>query len=107
MKFSNTGMEENLANEIRMTPRVSNFVKTKNTFQEETVCCIKCSSQVNKNRDVTIRYSCAKIIVILTTLQKNYKNETLITVCSKENGRRGNRNNKYRQFFQGRQLKGI
>lgn len=62
MKFSNTGMEENLANEIRMTPRMSNFLNTKNTFQEETVSCIKCSSQVNKNRDVTIRYSCAKII---------------------------------------------
>ena len=45
-----------------MTPRVSNFLNTKNTFQEETVCRIKYSSQVNKNRELTIRYSYAEII---------------------------------------------
>ena len=47
---------------LRMTPRVSNFLNTKNTFQEETVCRIKYSSQVNKNRELTIRYSYAEII---------------------------------------------
>lgn len=45
-----------------MTPRVSNFLNTKNTFQEETVCRIKYSSQINKNRELTIRYSYAEII---------------------------------------------
>ena len=45
-----------------MTPRVSSFLNTKNTFQEETVCRIKYSSQVNKNRELTIRYSYAEII---------------------------------------------
>lgn len=47
---------------LRMTPRVSNFLNTKNTFQEETVCCSKYSSQVNKNRELIVRYSCAEII---------------------------------------------